>query len=272
MLPDRLWPTSVETSSLHASKQADWMGHMKKIGILGGVGWASTVDYYRAIAEGAGRYHAERGHGSPLPIPPMTIESVTQARTRALRGVAGDEASWADFDAVFRDALLTLERAGCDFGIIASNTPHARLHAIRQGVSMPILSIFDATAEATAGSGASRALVLGTTVTMQATNYANRLAAEGITANERLPEPEISQMQAMIDSDFYGGASDAARARLLAFCDKHACPGTAILLACTELPLAFPNHLDDPVFEADGHLFVNPSAAHVAAALKEALT
>ncbi len=244
---------------------------MKKIGILGGVGWASTVDYYRAIAEGAGRYFAERGHGSPLPIPPMTIESVTQAKTRALRGVAGDEDSWAAFDAVFREALLTLEHAGCDFGIIASNTPHARLHAIREGVSMPILSIFDATADATALTGATNALVLGTAVTMQATNYADRLAAEGITANTRLPEPEIAEMQAMIDSDFYGGASDTAHAHLLAFCNKHATPGTAILLACTELPLAFPDHLDDPVFEADGHLFVNPSAAHVAAALNEAL-
>ncbi|MCG7522143.1 aspartate/glutamate racemase family protein [Ruegeria sp. Ofav3-42] len=244
---------------------------MKKIGILGGVGWASTVDYYRAIAEGVSRHFAERGHGSPLPIPPMTIESVTQSKTRALRGTARDEASWAGFDAVFRDALLTLENAGCDFGIIASNTPHARLHAIRQGVTMPILSIFDATAEATASTGASKALVLGTAVTMQATNYADRLAAEGISANDRLPEPDIAEMQRMIDSDFYGGASDTARPRLLAFCDKHAGPGTAILLACTELPLAFPDHLDDPVFEADGHLFINPSAAHVAAALKEAL-
>ncbi len=244
---------------------------MKKIGILGGVGWASTVDYYRAIAEGAGRYFAERGHGSPLPIPPMTIESVTQAKTRALRGVPGDEESWAGFDAVFREALLTLQNAGCDFGIIASNTPHARLHAIREGVSMPILSIFDATAKATASTGANKALVLGTTVTMQADNYANRLATVDIVANSRLPEPEIAEMQAMIDNDFYGGASDTARSRLLAFCNKHATPGTAVLLACTELPLAFPDHLDDPVFQADGHLFVNPSAAHVAAALTEAL-
>ncbi|WP_170517965.1 aspartate/glutamate racemase family protein [Ruegeria atlantica] len=244
---------------------------MKKIGILGGVGWASTVDYYRAIAEGAGRYFADLGYGSPLPIPPMTIESVTQAKTRALRGVEGDEASWAEFDAVFRDALLTLERAGCDFGIIASNTPHARLHAIRQGVTMPILSIFDATAEATASAGASSALVLGTAVTMQATDYADRLAKEGITANDRLPEPEIAEMQAMIDSEFYGGASDTARTRLLTFCNKHATPGTAIVLACTELPLAFPDHLDDPIFKSDGHLFINPSAAHVEAALKEAL-
>jgi len=245
---------------------------VKKIGILGGVGWASTVDYYRAIAQGAGRYFAERGHASPLPIPPMTIESVTQAQTRALRGKPGDEASWAGFDAVFRDALMVLQRAECDFAVIASNTPHARLRTIRQGVTLPILSIFDATAQTTAGTGASDALVLGTAVTMQARDYADRLTRDGITANARLPDAEIDEMQAMIDTEFHGGASVGARARLLRFCHRHASPGTAILLACTELPLAFPEHLDNPVFESDGHLFINPSAAHVAAALKRALT
>lgn len=244
---------------------------MKKIGILGGVGWASTIDYYRAIAEGASRHFEALGHASPLPIPPMTIESVTQARTRALRGTPGDEASWAGFDAVFRAALLTLEGAGCDFGIIASNTPHARLHAIRRGVTMPVLSIFDAAGAAAATTGARTTLVLGTAVTMQARDYAGALAAHGIAANDPLPEDQIARMQAMIDHDFHGGATATARDTLLAYCNDHARAGDAILLACTELPLAFPGHLDDAVFEAGGYLFVNPSAAHVAAALERAL-
>ncbi|MGR3760832.1 aspartate/glutamate racemase family protein [Roseobacteraceae bacterium NS-SX3] len=244
---------------------------MKKIGILGGVGWASTLDYYRAICQGAAAVSQAQGAKPPLPVPPITIESVVQAETRALRGTAGDEASWAAFDAVFRKALLTLQNAGCDFGIIASNTPHARLHAITQGVEMPVLSIFDATAAAAAGTGAGTALVLGTAVTMQARDYARVLAGHGITANDPLPAAEIAEMQAMIDGDFYGGASARAQGRLLAFCRKHAAPGTAVVLACTELPLAFPGHEDDVAFEAEGFLFVNPSAAHVAAALERAL-
>lgn len=244
---------------------------MKKIGILGGVGWASTIDYYRAICEGTGRFFADRGAGSPLPVPPITIESVVQAQTRSLRGRPGNEASWAAFDAVFREAMLTLERAGCDFALIASNTPHARLHAIREGVMMPIISIFGAAAKATAETGATQALVLGTAVTMQARNYANVLAEHSVSANDPLPEAEIAEMQAMIDEDFYGGASATAQDRLLRFCTQHAKPGSAILLACTELPLAFPDHTDDVSFEAGGFLFVNPSAAHVAAALDLAL-
>lgn len=206
---------------------------MKKIGILGGVGWPSTIDYYRAIAQGAGRFFADRGHVSPLPVPRITIESVTQSQTRALRGREGDERSWSGFDAVFRDALLTLQAAGCDFAVIASNTPHARLHSIRQGVRMPILSILDATAEAVAASGAKRALVLGTAVTMQASDYARTLSRHGIAANDRLDDAEIDEMQALIDEELYSGVSPRARDRLLAFCDRHAEPGTAILLACT---------------------------------------
>ncbi|MGV6849739.1 MAG: aspartate/glutamate racemase family protein [Marinibacterium sp.] len=244
---------------------------MKKIGILGGVGWASTIDYYRAICDGAGRFFAGRGATSPLPVPPITVESVVQAQTRALRGRPGDEASWAEFDAVFRRALLTLEGAGCNFAVIASNTPHARLAAITDGVTLPVLSIFDAAARATHGTRAANALVLGTSVTMQARDYARALANHGVAANNPLPEAEIARMQRLIDHDFYGGASPTARDRLLGFCRDHAAPGAAVLLACTELPLAFPDHLDDAVFETDGFLFVNPSAAHVAAALDTAL-
>ncbi|QEW22254.1 putative racemase [Marinibacterium anthonyi] len=245
---------------------------MRKIGIVGGVGWVSTVEYYRAIAEGAARHYAAKGLKPPLPIPPMTIESVVQAQTRVLRGRTGDDGSWAGFDAVFRTALLTLEKAGCAFALIASNTPHARLAAIRKGVNIPVLSILDCTATAAADGGAERALVLGTAVTMEARDYALALERECVAANARLPADAIAQMQAMIDSDFHGGASPDARAKLIDYCRRHAEPGMAVILACTELPLAFPDHLDDVTFEADGFLFVNPCAAHVAAALRRALT
>ncbi|MEX0282672.1 MAG: aspartate/glutamate racemase family protein [Arenibacterium sp.] len=244
---------------------------MKKIGILGGVGWASTIDYYRGICAGANRHFEAQGASSPLPVPPITIESVVQARTRALRGTPGDEESWAAFDAVFREALQTLEAAGCDFAVMASNTPHTRLHAIRTGVNTPTLSIYDATAEATAAQSPSRALVLGTAVTMQSDKYPEALNAHGVQANPRLPEDSIAEMQAMIDEDFYGGAGPNARARLLDYCKRYSQPGDAILLACTELPLAFPDHIDDVVFSTDGFLFVNPSAAHIATALEKAL-
>lgn len=173
---------------------------------------------------------------------------------------------------MFRKALLTLEQANCDFAMIASNTPHARLEAIREGVSIPILSIFDAVAQATATTPARKALVLGTAVTMQTDNYAHALADHNITANARLDEIEINAMQQLIDTEFYGGATQTGKDQLLAACHRHADADTAIILACTELPLAFPEHKDDVTFRADGFLFINTSAAHVAQAVDMAMT
>ncbi len=149
---------------------------MKKIGIIGGVGWPSTADYYRLICSGANAHFRGLGHPPPLPSPPIMIESLNMAGTRKLRGKPGaGEAGWARFDAVFRDAFRRLEAAGCDFGIIASNTPHARLHAIRRGLDLPVLGIIEETARETLRIGATRALVLGTAVTMRGDLYPDRL-------------------------------------------------------------------------------------------------
>jgi len=245
---------------------------MKKIGIIGGLAWPSTADYYRLICSGANAHFRALGHPMPLPTPPITIESVNMAETRKLRGKP-DGTGWERFDTVFREAFRRLERAGCDFGIIASNTPHARLHAIRQGLDLPILGIIEETARETQRIGVSRALVLGTSVTMRGDLYPQRLRKLGIEPNPRLPEAQIEGMQRLIDKEFYEGATEAGTTRLLDICRAHVPDPaeTAILLACTELPLAFPDHCDDASFEADGFRFVNTSVAHAKAALAEAL-
>lgn len=245
---------------------------MRKIGIVGGVGWPSTIDYYRLICQGANAHFRARGHAAPLPTPPIAIESVNQAETRALRG-RPDGTGWERFDAVFRDAFRRLGASGCDFGILASNTPHARLHAIRQGLDLPILDMIAENARAAAATGARRALVLGTSVTMQGDLYPDALRALGLQPNPRLPDSEIAAMQALIDEDFYSGATPAGAARLIEACRRHAPEpaDTVILLACTELPLAFPDHVDDAVFEARGFRFVNTTAVHARAALAQAL-
>lgn len=247
---------------------------MKKIGLVGGVGWPSTADYYRLICSGANAHFRALGHPPPLPTPPIAIESVNQAETRALRGRTGaGEAGWAAFDTVFRDAFRRLAAAGCDFGLIASNTPHSRLHAIRRGLDLPILDMIVEAARATAATGAVHALVLGTSVTMHGDLYPGALRALGVEPIPRLPEAEIEAMQALIDHEFYEGATPAGAARLIEACRRHVPDpaSTAVLLACTELPLAFPDHADDTVFEAAGFRFVNTSAVHARAALAAAL-
>jgi len=246
---------------------------MKKIGLLGGMAWPSTIDYYRAICEGANARFRASGHPAPLPVPPLTIESVNIAETRALRGIEGDEASWADYDAVLLEVFARLERAGCEVAAMASNTPHARLHAIRDRIGIPVVSILDKSAQAAARTGRRRALVMGTSVTMRGGHYPAALRAQGIEPIPRLPEPEIEAMQGLIDTEFHAGATAAGRSALLTMCERHGGrePGTVVLLACTELPLAFPDRGGSPVFETDGITFVDTGAAHVRAILDASL-
>lgn len=247
---------------------------MQKIGIVGGAAWHSTLEYYRLICDGAARHFRAQGMSAPLPTPTMTIESLNMAETRSLRGRMGNEDSWADFDAVIRDSLRRLEGAGCDFAIIANNTMHTRLHAITKGVDIPVLSILDAVADAAASAGAGKALVLGTSVTMRADDYSRVLATRGIEANARLDDATIDGLQSMIDTDFYAESiSPAARSRFLDLCrgNLDQPESTAVLLACTELPLAFPEHAGEGVFRSDGMMFVHTVAVHVRAVLARSL-
>ena len=246
---------------------------MKKIGLLGGMAWPSTIDYYRAICEGANAHFRAEGAALPLPVPWITIDSVNIAETRALRGREGDEGSWAAYDAMLLGVFERLVAAGCEVLAMASNTPHARLHAIRDRVKTPIVSILDETAKAASESGTARALVLGTSVTMEGAHYPRTLREHGVTPNEPVPQDEIDAMQHLIDTEFYEGATPKGRAGLLEMCERHVADprDTSVLLACTELPLAYPEHRDEAVFEADGYHFVNTAAAHVAAILRTAL-
>ncbi|WP_289296725.1 aspartate/glutamate racemase family protein [uncultured Reyranella sp.] len=247
---------------------------MKKIGIVGGVGWPSTLDYYRLLCTAANAHFEALGTSLPHPTPPMTIESLVMHETRGYRARPGDgDAAWARYDGAFRDALLRLEAAGCDFAVIANNTSHTRLQAITRGVRLPVVSILDEAAEAARLTGARKALVLGTEVTMRAADYAVLLRARGIEPNERLPDASIEELQALIDREVHAGCTPAGRAGLLDFCARHAGDrdSTVVLLACTELPLAFPDHGDAATFEAEGFRFVNTTAAHVRAALQTSL-
>ena len=246
---------------------------MKKIGIVGGVAWQSTVEYYRLLCAWSNAHFAAEETG-PARTPPIVIESLVMRETRALRGKEGDEDSWAAYDDVIRQALLRLEKAGCDFAILANNTFHMRLAQITQGVDIEVLSIIDAVADAAVATGAKQALVLGTGVTMRSDAYADALKARGVEANARLDEDVINHMQHQIDHAFHATpVPPDAKHDLLAVCERFAPDpaNTVILLACTELPLAFPDHLEDAVFESDGYTFVNTTAAHIRATLTKAM-
>lgn len=71
---------------------------IKKIGMIGGLGWPSTVDYYRLLCTKTNEHFKENGAAAPYAIPQIVIESLNMNETRKLRGQEGDEASWSEYD------------------------------------------------------------------------------------------------------------------------------------------------------------------------------
>ena len=247
---------------------------MKKIGIIGGLAWPSTADYYRLICKKSNDHFQLAGSGSPFPTPSIVIESLNIYETRSARGVEGDDFSWETYESIFRDTFRRLQKADAEFGMIASNTPHMRLHRICEGLDFPVVSILDTTAGAVAAAGGRNALSLGTPMTMRSDVYPRTMAGHSIAALPPPDDKDIEVLHHLIDVDLYQGRVDGAAAKILEISKKYVSdPSTDIVcLACTELPLGFPDFTDSAYFEYQGIRFINTIAAHVDAALKLALS
>jgi len=246
---------------------------VKKIGIIGGLAWPSTADYYRLICKKSNDHFEAAGAKSPFPTPSVVIESLNISETRSARGIEGDDSSWESYDKIFRDTFQRLKISGAEFGMIASNTPHMRLHSISEGLDFPIVSILDTTAAAVAAAGGKNALILGTPVTMRSGVYPQTMKEHGVTALARPNDNDIDDLHYLIDVDLYQGRAEGAAEKILEISQRYVVdPSTDIVcLACTELPLGFPDYADVACFEYRGIRFVNTIAAHVDAVLKAAL-
>ncbi|MCV2418988.1 aspartate/glutamate racemase family protein [Paucibacter sp. DJ2R-2] len=254
---------------------------MKKIGIVGGVAWGSTVEIYKTLCQLAQARAQATEHGlGPTGAPQMpefSIESLNIARSQSLRGIEGDEASWAGFDAYFRAALLRLQASGADFALIASNTPHNRFDAITAGLSLPVLNLFELVAEQAAALGLRRLLILGTEPTMRGQALPSALARQGIESCGPAPGsaeraallPLILELQAAPQPE-----AAAAQIRALALQTLGSAAQArdcAVCLACTELPLAYPDQIEAASFEAGGLRYLNTTNILAQAAFAHAI-
>ena len=247
---------------------------MKKIGILGGLAWPSTIDYYRAICLLSQEYHASLDIPGPAPMPEMCIESVNINYSYNRRGRIGDEDSWREYDEYFGAALKRLEDSGADFIIMASNTPHNRFDAITRPVSVPVLSIFEAVADACAELGIRRFLLLGTEPTMNSGVFPRRLEELGISAFTP-PDDRIKKMVADLISELMTGRWQDGRRRMKEIVDSsyqgRELDVKNVCLGCTELPLVYAGLESLETFEEDGMFFINTAMIHARAAFQYAV-
>ncbi len=244
---------------------------MKKIGILGGVGWPSTVDYYTGLCRLAEAQHRAQGSAGIPSFPEMIIESLDLRTAMARFGQDDDEASWAEFDRYHREALLRLQAAGAEIAVMASNSPHHRFAAITHGLSLPVIDLFALVAETCGSFPSPQVILLGTALTLRSQVFRGHFARRGLRAappSAALQAEVVALLAAVHRGDTTSPAMlESLAQRALAEAGDRA---SVVCLACTELPLLFGREAEATVFVRDGICYLNPGALHVAALFQQA--
>lgn len=226
---------------------------MKLLGIIGGIGPESTVDYYQTIV---GLYRARKPDGS---YPALVINSVDMQRLRNAFE-ANDLAAIVDY---VLPELHRLHRGGADFGLLAANTPHIVFDDLQRQSPIPLISIVAVTCDAAKARGLKRVALFGTRFTMTARLYPDVFSKEEIAVV--IPEPAD---QDYIHEKYLGELVNGiflpeTRERLLAIVDRMARQNgiDGVILGGTELPLILrePDHKGIP--------FLNTTRIHCEAAV-----
>ena len=213
----------------------------KKIGILGGLTPESTVTYYLRIVR---RYQEQFGdHG----YPEIIVYSVSFQRFEDWMV----EEDWGSIKKALLSGLESLDAAGADFGVIATNTMHILFDELQEKSPIPLISIVDATAEAIKDEGMKTIGLLGTRFTMEKPFYKEGLKRHGIKSvvPEKADRDYINKV--VFEELSKGLLRSESRIRYLGIIDRLIERGAeGIVLGCTEIPLLVtPEHTTVKLFD-----------------------
>ncbi|RQS08645.1 aspartate/glutamate racemase family protein [Burkholderia sp. Bp8998] len=202
---------------------------MKTIGLIGGMSWESSAEYYRMINRHSKALHG--GHHNAKSV----LVTVDFAEIEALQRAQ----DWVALGERMADAARQLEAAGADLVVLTTNTMHRVHGAIEAAVALPFLHIADPTGAALRAAGVERVALLGTRYTMELPFYAARLR-DKFGLDVRVPdEAARGDVHRIIYDELCHGVIDAgSRATYVAIIDELAKRGAqAVILGCTEITL-----------------------------------
>ena len=200
---------------------------MKTIGLLGGMSWESTADYYRAINQGI-KNKLGGLHSAKIAMVSVDFEPIEQLQ------MSGD---WDGTAKILVQAAQGIESAGADFLLICTNTMHKVAPQIEQAINIPILHIADATAEKLLDQGIKTVGLLGTAFTMQQDFYKGRLA-EQHGLNVLVPDQHDREIvhKVIYQELCLGEVKESSQQEYLRIIDALAEQGAeAVILGCTEI-------------------------------------
>lgn len=229
---------------------------MRMIGLIGGMSWESSAEYYRILNQGIRERHGQTASARCL-LWSFDFAEIEELQHR------GD---WVSLEALMIDAARRLEAGGAEVLLICTNTMHKMADAVQSAVGVPLLHIADATAEAVKTANITRVGLLGTAFTMEQDFYKGRLARHhglDVIIPDAADRSTIHRIiyEELVAGQVLPASRDAYRAIIARLVDDGA---EAIILGCTEIMLLVrPEDSAVPLFDT--------TALHANAAISMAL-
>lgn len=229
---------------------------MKTIGLIGGMSWESSAEYYRLLNQGVRERRGATASARCI------LWSFDFAEIERLQ----HEGDWDSLSALMVDAAQRLERAGADMLLLCTNSMHRTAPAIEAGTDIPLLHIADPAADRIRAAGHKRVGLLGTAFTMEQPFYRDRLTTlHGLEVI--IPEAEDRALvhRVIYEELVAGRVLDASRSAYRSVIGRLVDAGAeAIILGCTEIMLLVrPEDSPVPLFDT--------TVLHVEAAVDLAL-
>ncbi len=202
---------------------------MKKIGLIGGMSWESSLEYYRIINE-AVKQRLGGLHSAESIMYSVDFDEIEKLQSQG---------NWQELTKVMIDSAQKLEKAGADLVIICTNTMHKMAGEVQNSINIPLLHIADATAEKIKEKGCNKVGLLGTRFTMEEDFYKGRLIEKhGL----KVIVPNSEERQIVHDIIYnelcLGEIKETSKEQFKKVIENLVKNGAdGVILGCTEIPL-----------------------------------
>jgi len=214
---------------------------MKKLGLLGGISWVSTLDYYKCINEEVNRRLGD------LNFAECIIYSVN---FNDIQRHGWD--NWSNTFKVLSEGCESLKQAGADALVLCANTPHAISNELEAHTGLPVINIVSATASAVQNHGLKKVGLLGTKFTMELPFFHEKLQRENIQS--LIPDRQETRdyiQQSLKEELGRGVVLKTTRKKYLTIINELMERGAeGIIFGCTEIPLLLKQEdIQVPIFD-----------------------
>ncbi len=201
---------------------------MKTIGLIGGMSWESTVEYYKiinnVIKEKLGGFHSAK-----CVLYSVDFEEIEKYQSNG---------QWDESARVLTEAAKSLERAGADYVVICTNTMHKVADKIEENISIPLLHIAEVTADELLSKNIKKIALLGTKYTMEQDFYKSRLINRGIEVIIPNEKQRKIVNETIYNELCLGIISEESKEKFLNIINELSNKGAeGVILGCTEIGL-----------------------------------